>query len=190
MIIYRAIKRNIISQSFGQNKSPRYKEADMKGHNGIDWVLKEGDPIYFDCDCAGIVVENHIDSKGGLGVVIITDDKDGLFKHRYWHLKQFHAKVGQRVETGDLLGWGDNTGMSTGHHLHRDMKRLEWWSGGTNYKIQDYKNGYFGGIDYEPFLENIFVLKKMKGLRLTKTIAEFWIKVVQLKILKWKLFKS
>lgn len=158
MKLRRPLKRNMLIQKFGENKIPLYREVlKMDGHNGWDWAASNGDPVYWDClDCEGLVIDNHIDRNGGLGIKIITEDADGLFKHLFWHLEGFACKPGQTLSTGDLIGYADNTGRSTGSHLHRSLKRVRRTKLG-NYKNLDGDNGYFGGIDIEPYFKNIYV---------------------------------
>lgn len=182
MQIFRAIKRNIVSQIFGENKSPLYKKAGMLGHGGTDWILRDGEPIYYDVSDDGIVLENHIDNSGGLGVIVRSKDGDTYYKHRYWHLKQFYVKAGQKVKTGDLLGWGDSTGLSTGPHLHRDLKVCD-----KNGKTLNWTADYRGAIDYMPFLKHIFV-RDLVNISLRIRIAEIIMKILHLKVLKSKLF--
>lgn len=47
----------------------------------------------------------------------------------YAHLMQFNVIAGQSVFTGDLLGLSDNTGLSTGPHLHWGISRDKYISG-------------------------------------------------------------
>jgi murein DD-endopeptidase MepM/ murein hydrolase activator NlpD len=39
----------------------------------------------------------------------------------YAHLSLITAKAGQRVSTGDVVGYSGNTGYSTGPHLHMSL---------------------------------------------------------------------
>jgi murein DD-endopeptidase MepM/ murein hydrolase activator NlpD len=55
------------------------------------------------------------------GNVVILDHGRGVFTG-YWHLSDILVEVGQRVETGDLLGLVGNTGLSTGAHLHWELR--------------------------------------------------------------------
>jgi len=59
------------------------------------------------------------------------------WKASYFHLHYTVVEVGQLVSPGDVLGYVDNTGNSTGHHLH--------------YQINYLKNGV-GAIDPGPTL--------------------------------------
>lgn len=158
MKLVRPLKRNLCSQKFGENKVSFYKDIGMAGHNGIDWSADDGDEIRWECtDCEGIVLDNHIDRYGGLGVKVLSQDTDGNFKHLFWHLKDFSCKPGQVLSTGDLIGHADNTGRSTGTHLHRGLKRVEKNKYGI-WRNMDGSNGYYGGINIEPYIiENIYV---------------------------------
>ncbi len=155
MKIYRSCKTNLISQCFGENKNSIYKEWNLAGHNGIDWLIQDGEPVYFDVDGRGKVIEVSLDYSAGLGVVVQTEG----FKHIFWHLKRVDVKVGDIVETGDLLGLGDSTGYSTGPHLHRGLKKCD-----ENGITINRDNSYDGAIDPILFLQNIWVVDKKKFL--------------------------
>ena len=166
---YRPIKSSLISQGFGiENTKPEllpfYQSIGLLAHNGIDLPTQLDEPIYFDCNVAGYVLNTEIDNKGGLGINIITEDKDGIFKHRYWHLKSFNVVAGQKLNTGDLLGISDNTGWSSGLHLHWDLKAMIKDENVT-LKMKFSDNGYNGAIDPMPFFENIFVLDYVNSLK-------------------------
>lgn len=55
------------------------------------------------------------------GNAVIIDHGQGLFSG-YWHLSQILVSVGQPVKAGDLLGLVGNTGLSTGAHLHWELR--------------------------------------------------------------------
>ncbi len=159
----RPIRNSFISQKFGENRLPIYKESGMLGHNGIDLPCPPGMELRFDVlDCHGFVYQKHTDSSGGLGLDVITEDKDGIFKHRYWHLKDYAVEVGQTVGTGDLLGHCDNTGRSTGSHLHWALKPQRIDDNG-NYRNKYPDNGYAGAIDFT--YKDIFVKDYMDNLK-------------------------
>lgn len=153
-----------ITQVFGINSQlysdPKY--GGIKGHNGIDFKAPHGTPVFATHDG---YASYQIDGGGGHGVVIITDkeweDVDNsscYWKSIYWHLidgsketrfvSPFMGKSGySRVECGDLIGFADNTGASTGDHLHYGIKPVakgEAW--GTWYNLEQ-TNGYLGAVD-------------------------------------------
>lgn len=169
MQIYRAIKTNLLSQGFGltETKSSMlvfYKSIGLElGHNGYDWVTYPDEPVYWDVSVRGTVIETHIDTSGGLGVVVISGENGKYYKHRFWHLKEFKCVPGQVLETADIIGISDSTGYSTGNHLHRDLKRVAKDIFG-NYRTIENDNGYFGAIPIENF-QNIFVVDKIAFMK-------------------------
>jgi len=159
--IYRAIKTDVLRQGFGvANTSPLvlpiYQSMGMLGHDGWDWQLKckdncvqlggQCEPIYCDLADGATITYIQKDVKNGFGVIAL--DKDGD-KHLWWHLDSINPDlcVGDRVESGDLLGIGGNTGVSTGAHLHRGYYRYN----------EDYNNGYHGATDMTPYFADIFI---------------------------------
>jgi len=167
--------------------NPIYATWNLKGHNGVDWSCTYGEPIYWDCDIRGTVVETSNDAAAGVGCDIITEDKDGIFKHTFWHFKLngLVVQAGQVLESGNLIGYGDSTGMSTGNHLHRQIKPEGKNSVGSYYNLEP-DNGYAGAVDPTPYFINIFIKDYMATLQsqidiLTKMI-EIIKKILALKI--------
>jgi murein DD-endopeptidase MepM/ murein hydrolase activator NlpD len=174
MKIYQALSPTKLNQGFDMNPNMAefYKKLGMTNHGGYDFSAYTGQKVYFDCDCDGYVLNTEIDNNGGLGINIITEDKDGIFKHRYWHLKGFGVVSGQKVSSGSFLGYADNTGASTGSHLHRDLKEMARDSNG-NLSIKDYNNGTFGTIRWDRFYQPIFVLNVLK-INIIKKLLELY----------------
>jgi len=164
MKIYRAIKTDYQTQGFEAHPSmvEFYKKYGMTNHGGMDWAAKTGEGVYWDCDLPGIVDYCETDSSGGLGVNVITESEGRVYKHRFWHLKGFVACAGDKVVPGTLLGWADNTGASTGTHLHRDCKEMtkDQWG---NYHTKYPDNGTYGTMDFKDIFENKFVLDTPEG---------------------------
>lgn len=162
-----------------------YKEVGMKGHNGIDFVTRHGEPIYFNCvDLEGTVLNHHVDSAGGIGIDVIVKDKDGkIYKLRYWHLikEGFMSKVGKVLSTGDLVGYADNTGRSSGDHLHWGVKPQIIDKNGS-YRNELPGNGYWGGIDPDPFFKNVYIKDYMYLLTETLNVLQKLIYLIKLRI--------
>lgn len=157
MKIYKAVKNSVLGQGFDMSPWMKsfYESFKMNNHGGYDFACKTGEPIFYDVDIDGYVLNTEIDSSGGLGVNIITEG-DRIFKHRYWHLKDFFVKAGDKVSVGQCIGWSDNTGASTGAHLHRDIKEMEKVNGLL--KVKNNNNGTFGTIRWDEWFEDKFVL--------------------------------
>jgi len=176
MKILRAVKTNKMTQGFKANPNmvAFYYSLGMTNHGGYDFSCYTSEPIYFDYDGYGKVLNTEVDNAGGLGVNIITDDANGIYKHRYWHLKSFNVIAGQDVKLGDIIGYADNTGLSTNTHLHRDIKEMSKING--VYKVRYPNNGTYGTIEYENV--DMFVLDYLWQLN----DIEAKIKVVKAKV--------
>ena len=55
------------------------------------------------------------------GNAVVVDHGRGVMSG-FWHLSQIHVVEGQRVEPGTPLGLVGNTGLSTGAHLHWEVR--------------------------------------------------------------------
>ena len=187
---FRSMKTRLLGQTFGpEGTAPSmlayYQSYGMIAHNGWDWTAKDGEPIYWDVDVKGIVMDCHIDRNGGWGVRVITsDDNKTGFKHLFWHLKEFKCQAGQTLETGDIIGLADNTGNSTGTHLHRGLKPVK--DTNLGWRNSEPNNGYCGGTNIEPYYEDIFVLDKMEQLKKKVSILKSMVAILTklLKLLK------
>jgi murein DD-endopeptidase MepM/ murein hydrolase activator NlpD len=57
------------------------------------------------------------------GRAVILDHGRGVFTG-FWHLSQIDVTVGQVVGKGQVVGLVGNSGLSTGPHLHWEMRVL------------------------------------------------------------------
>ena len=139
-----------ISQGFGMNFNDYYRLDGLKGHTGIDFSMPNGTPIISPVN--GTVIAISLDIQKGEGVSILSDDtfqvdgKDCKFDCIHWHLqdKSIVVKIGDKVSVGQLLGLSNNTGQSTGPHLHFSIMPLA--TDGSRRQIFPL-NGYNGCID-------------------------------------------
>lgn len=157
----------LVSQGFGVNGEYYRKNGiNIAGHNGWDMRAYHGQPVRAAHD--GMVVYAGVDNKEGVGVVILTTEMfqyapgtkppDAVhYKSIYWHLtNNIPVKVGTLVKTGDIIGYADNTGFSTGNHLHFGLKpqipgEEDWvW-----YNMEQ-DNGYLGAIDPSPYWNGMY----------------------------------
>lgn len=122
-----------------------FKNLYANGHNGLDLAITRWQPIYASQD--GVVSFVQTDPQKGLGV-ILDHVIDGVkYQSRYWHLIALNVNVGEKVKTGSFLGYGDNTGFSSGDHLHFTI--AQW----------DNKKRAYVFVDPEPLLSTDFALK-------------------------------
>lgn len=120
-----------ITQRFGVNPAS-YAKFGLKGHNGIDFGIPTGTKLYSCID--GTVIEAQSDPTGYGNYIKIENNECGIL---YGHLKSFSVAVGETVKAGQVIGISDNTGNSTGSHLHF----------GVFPKPRNKTNGYNGYID-------------------------------------------
>lgn len=141
----------MVSQGFGANPGfyadPKY--GGIKAHNGIDFRAGHGTPVYATHDGTATY---EVDPAGGCGVVVVS--KDSSYKTIYWHFcpksdPQFKSPIegSVLVEMGDIIGYADNTGASTGDHLHFGLKLC------LNGVTINTDNGYLGAIDPTPYFD-------------------------------------
>lgn len=146
----------VITQFFGGDRKT-YSRFGLDGHNGLDILAVHGQPVYASHEG---VANYEVDGSAGHGVDLISTTKyaDGYARTRYWHLcdpkkepefkSPIYGKKNVKVRAGDLVGFADNTGFSTGDHLHFGLK---WVDKKGNNVFQN--NGYKGAVDPLPFLQ-------------------------------------
>ncbi|MGB0732715.1 MAG: peptidoglycan DD-metalloendopeptidase family protein, partial [Pontibacterium sp.] len=108
-----------ISDRFGPRIHPVKKTRQM--HQGIDFKAHTGTPVYATAD--GIAEYAAYHKQSGYGNLIILQHNFG-FKTYYGHLDKVAIQPSQFVQKGDLIGYSGNTGVSTGPHLHYEVKHL------------------------------------------------------------------
>lgn len=160
LILTPPLKEISMTQSFGQNATELYSKLGMKGHSGIDFVALDGTPCYSAHD--GRVTYAGYDGAGGLTIVIRTEQefedvngKPNYWKTIYCHLKKGTLKVtgGQQVKVGQHIADCDNTGASTGSHLHFGLKPIFKGEEDWIWENADVNNGYRGAVDPTPYFE-------------------------------------
>ena len=48
---------------------------------------------------------------------------NGTYQTNYGHMSKFAVKKGDKVRQGDVIGYVGSTGLSTGPHVHYEMKK-------------------------------------------------------------------
>lgn len=106
----------LTSAPFGQRRS--YNGGPMNSfHAGQDFSALEGTPVH--APAAGtVVLAEPLVVRGN---AVIIDHGAGLYSG-YWHLVDLAVTPGQLVQPGDLLGHVGTTGLSTGNHLHWELR--------------------------------------------------------------------
>lgn len=157
-----------INQYFGQNATSLYAKEGLPGHNGIDFSASHGQAVYASHDGRAYF---EIDQGGGHGVVLVTSQQydyqnsTSYFKSIYWHFcdslkePQYRSPIqdfvfGKAIKCGDLLGYADNTGASTGDHLHFGLKPVAQGEDPNSWSNSEQNNGYQGAIDPFPYFDS------------------------------------
>ena len=111
---------------FGRISSP-YSDSRMhpvlgytRAHRGIDYAAPMGTEIYAVGDGV-ITVRSYT---GGYGNMVRIRHANG-YETGYGHMSGYaqHQEIGSYVRQGDVIGYVGSTGLSTGPHVHFEMKK-------------------------------------------------------------------
>ena len=111
-----------ITSGFGPRTAPTAGAS--TNHLGVDFAPGAGVPIQIIAD--GMVREVVARDDGGCGVNVTIDHLIGgkPVSSKYCHLQTGSVRVeaGQRIAVADIVGTVGNTGISTGPHLHLEIR--------------------------------------------------------------------
>jgi len=106
-----------ISSNFNPNRRHPLLNT-IRAHQGVDYAAPTGTPVR--AAGAGKVLFRGV--QGGYGNVLILQH-GGNITTLYGHLSRFaSARVGARVQQGDVIGFVGMTGLATGPHLHYEYR--------------------------------------------------------------------
>lgn len=125
------------TQAFGADYQTYHARYGLSGHNGIDIGCPTMTPVLSAAD--GWVSEKGFDA-GGYGNYIKIVHNGYLTL--YGHLNDIAVNLKDQVVSGQLVGHSNNTGMSTGPHLHFGVAPCD----GNGIKTEA-NNGFSGYID-------------------------------------------
>ncbi len=104
-----------ITSKFGVRNHPIYNE--LRFHAGVDIAAKTGTPIY--SAFTGTVEEVKYDNWNGNYLKI---SHEGTIETVYCHCEKISVKKGAMVNAGDVVAYVGSTGVSTGPHLHFELR--------------------------------------------------------------------
>ncbi|MDA3900454.1 MAG: M23 family metallopeptidase [Spirochaetes bacterium] len=107
-----------ITSSFGMRRHPI--TGNRQFHNGID--IRAGINTTVRAAEAGQVIYNGW--KDGYGKMIVVKHKNNYITV-YAHLNDYVVKNNDKVKKGERIGLSGNTGLSTGPHLHFEIRKYE-----------------------------------------------------------------
>jgi murein DD-endopeptidase MepM/ murein hydrolase activator NlpD len=105
-----------MSSDFGTRKHPVKKVR--RHHDGIDLAAPVGAPIRAIADGQVMYADPH----GGYGRYVVIQHLDGFTSH-YGHCEKLDVAPGQNVAAGQIIGTVGSSGVSTGPHLHFEIRR-------------------------------------------------------------------
>jgi len=108
-----------VTSPYGYRIHPVYKDRRM--HRGIDLVKPHLAPVPAFVPGQVVVAREGETGFGGHGIVVAVRDALNHL-HAYCHLHDTAVKPGDVVEAGQPVGRQGSTGISTGSHLHYEVR--------------------------------------------------------------------
>jgi murein DD-endopeptidase MepM/ murein hydrolase activator NlpD len=109
-----------ITSKFGYRVHPTLNRKEF--HRGLDMKASMNTPVYATAD--GIVEYAGHHKKSGFGNLVILQHNYG-FRTYFGHLNKIVIKSGRFVKKGDLVAYTGNSGMSSGPHLHYELRFVQ-----------------------------------------------------------------
>lgn len=107
--------RGRVSSGFGYRMHPILRERRL--HTGLDIAASTGTTIR--AAAPGVVISSGYRNGYGNTVVI---DHGGSLSTLYGHCSRLYVRAGQRVRQGETIAAVGSTGLSTGPHLHFEVR--------------------------------------------------------------------
>ena len=104
-----------LTSRFGRRTSPT--RGASSNHKGVDWGIPRGSSVV--ASSGGTVTKAGWG--GGYGYVVYIKHPGGA-ETRYAHCSKVLVSVGQTVKQGQRIALTGNTGVSTGPHLHFELR--------------------------------------------------------------------
>ncbi len=104
-----------LTSRFGRRTSPT--RGASSNHKGVDWGIPRGSSVV--ASSGGTVTKAGWG--GGYGYVVYIKHPGGA-ETRYAHLNKVLVSAGQTVKQGQKIALTGNTGVSTGPHLHFELR--------------------------------------------------------------------
>jgi murein DD-endopeptidase MepM/ murein hydrolase activator NlpD len=116
-LLRKPVPEGVMTSGFGLRRHPLLGYVRM--HTGVDWAAPIGTPIY----AAGNGVIEKEGWEGGYGRFMLLHHANG-YETAYGHMSAFAkgTHVGEHVRQGQVIGFIGSTGLSTGAHLHFEIR--------------------------------------------------------------------
>jgi murein DD-endopeptidase MepM/ murein hydrolase activator NlpD len=116
-LLRKPVPAGMMTSGFGLRRHPLLGYVKM--HTGVDWAAPIGTPIY----AAGNGVIEREGWDGGYGKFMLIRHANG-YETAYGHMSAYAkgTHVGENVRQGQTVGFIGSTGLSTGAHLHFEIR--------------------------------------------------------------------
>ena len=116
-LVRKPLVAGIMRSSFGIRRHPILGYTKM--HTGVDWAAPSGTPIY----AAGNGTIEKVGWESGYGKFILLRHNNG-YETAYGHMSAYARGMdeGKRVRQGQVIGFVGSTGLSTGSHVHYEIR--------------------------------------------------------------------
>jgi len=109
-----------VSAFYGERIHPIRKKKFF--HRGVDIAAPKGTPIYAVANgTINKLKTNHVEGKSYGRYIII--EHEGNIASLYSQMESYAVSLGQKVKKGELIGYVGRSGISTGPHLHFEIKK-------------------------------------------------------------------
>lgn len=92
----------------------------LHGWNGVDLGAPRGTPIHAAAD-GTVIISRNSGWNGGYGNYVVVTHSNGT-QTLYSHMSSSIVSSGQSVAAGQVIGYVGSTGLSTGAHLHFEVR--------------------------------------------------------------------
>lgn len=173
MFKFNPLAHIFVTSDYGPRIHPVTKASNF--HNGVDLRAATDTPLLAVDD--GIVRISKANNGGpstGLGYYIVIEHK--TYCVAYAHLKTFGLPAGSVVKAGDIVGYSGNTGVSSGPHLHFEVRRgaytATFWTKG--------KDGqYLNSVDPKEFFVDRTTPEHEQIIRQKLNNPQAWIDFIE-----------
>lgn len=126
------LSAGVISSGYGTRENPFTHEKHF--HHGVDIAAPSGSEVY--AATSGEVIGRGVDPTLGNYIVLLHR---GNFTTIYGHLQETFVFAGHKVQSGAIIGTVGSTGLSTGPHLHFEIRNSgESWDPSEMLSIDAY----------------------------------------------------
>jgi murein DD-endopeptidase MepM/ murein hydrolase activator NlpD len=116
-LVRKPVAEGIMRSAFGLRRHPILGYTKM--HTGVDWAAPTGTPIY----ASGNGTVEKAGWESGYGKFVLIQHTNG-YETAYGHMSAFARSIedGKRVRQGQVIGFVGSTGLSTGSHVHYEIR--------------------------------------------------------------------